>query len=424
MKKSRKIFFAVLIISVAVYAAINLYIKQGNKVDTVYASASCAYKTETADCFVIRDEVRGEKSNDALVRNSGSGVYVPYIEDGARVASGDTIALFFSSQTEARAYSEKQELEEKLKRYKQLRDQSLLSFLDVDRLDMTIREELTAVMTDIEKNDFSSVDERLDKLRYEISSRQIATGEKVDFKTQINNINDQLKDLSGAGINYKKIKAKYPGCFISSVDGYEGVVSYSEAEKMTVEQIKKAIKSDPAKVKDNVIGKIVGEYNWYAVCNLPYSSLENIKVGSKVKVSFEDTNVRNIEMQVVSISTDGNKTAGVVLKSGLMNSDIANIRKEKIKVVLEEYSGLKIPKEAIRKEKMTVKDENGNEETKEVMGVYILYGQVVRFRTINALYSDDDYVIAEDNAENKDSVSLYDMIITKGRELYDGKIVY
>ena len=129
-------------------------------------------------------------------------------------------------------------------------------------------------------------------------------------------------------------------------------------------------------------------------------------------------------MTVASITTENGETAGVVLKSGLMNSEIANLRKEKIVVTLKEYSGLKIPKEAVRKEIKTVKNNDGTEAEKEVMGVYILYGQVVRFRTINALYSDADYVIAENDTEDKGSISLYDMIITKGRELYDGKIVY
>lgn len=424
MKKSRKIIYALLIISAVVYIATNIYIRQGNKVSTVYATAESAYKTVEADCFVIRDEVRGGNSNDALVKNSGSGVYVPYIADGARVASGDTIALFFTSQTEAKAYREKQELEAKLESYKQLRDQSLLSYLDIDRLDLTIKDEFNDILTNIEKNDFSDIDSKLDSLKYDISSRQIATGEKVDFKAQINNIKDQIKELSGAGINYKKIKAKYPGCFISSVDGYENAVSYSSVEGMSVDKIQKSIDSDPAKVKDNVIGKIVGEYNWYAVCNLPYTSLENIKVGSKVRVGFKDTGVNDIEMTVASITTKNGDTAGVVLKSGLMNSEIANLRKEKIVVTLKEYNGLKVPKEAVRKELTTVKKDDGTSEEKEVMGVYILYGQVVRFRTVNALYSDADYVIAENDTENKESISLYDMIITKGRELYDGKIVY
>lgn len=424
MKKSKKIVIAVLIIAVTAYIAMNLYIREGDKVSTEYAALITEEKTVEADCFVIRDEVKGsKKNNSALVKNSGNGVYVPYIEDGARVAAGDTIALFFSSESEAKAYREKAALEEKLESYEQLRDQSMLNYIDVDRLDMTIKNEFTQILTSIENNDFSQMSDSLDTLKYNISSRQIATGEKVDFKTQIDNIKQQIKELSGSGINYKKIKASFSGSFIGNVDGYEGSVDYSSVEGMSVDEIKKAIDSDPAKVKSNVIGKLVDEYNWYAVCNLPYSSLENIRVGSKVKVSFKDTGVSGITMTVASISNEG-ETAGVVLKSSLMSSDIANLRKEKISITLEEYSGLKIPKEAIRYEEITVENSEGNEEAVKAEGVYILFGQVVRFRRVNDIYATDDFVISKIDQELSGYVSLYDMVITKGRELYDGKIVY
>ncbi len=423
MKKSKKIVIAVLVIAVAAYVAMNLYIRESDKVTTEYASMITQAETIEADCFVIRDEYRGEKTNSALVKNSGEGVYVPYIEDGARVADGDTIALFFSSQSEAKAYQQKIELEEKLSRYEQLRDQSLLNYIDIDRLDTTIKSEFNEILTDIENNDFSHIDEKFDTLKYNISSRQIAVGEDVDFKTQIDNINEQIKELSGAGINYKKIKAKYPGCFIGNVDGYEGVVDYNSVEGMTVSEINAALDSDPVKVKSNVIGKIVGEYNWYAVCNLPYSSIGDVTVGSKLKVGFKDTGVNDIEMTVVSVTTDG-ETAGVVLKSGLMSSEIANLRKEKITVKLREYTGLKIPKEAVREEQVTVTNKDGEQETVNAKGVYILYGQVVRFRKINDIYSTDEFIVSKTDSDLKGYVSLYDMVITKGRELYDGKIVY
>lgn len=424
MKKSTKIAIALIVIAVAAYISINLYIKQSDKVETEYAEPVSAYQTVEANCFVIRDEMRGsKKNNSALIKNSGDGVYVPYIEDGARVAAGDTIALFFSSQSEAKAYKEKIELEEKLESYERLRNQSMLNFIDIDRLDTTIEDGIIGVIESIENKNFSQIDEKFDTLKYNISSRQIATGENVDFKTQIENIEEELKSLSGSGINYKKIKADFSGCFISSVDGYESAVDYDKVEDMSIEEIESALEVSPTKVKDNVIGKLVDEYNWYAVCTVPMKLIGELSVGSQVKASFEDTNVSGVSMTVMSIESDG-ENVGLVLKCGLMSSDIANLRKEKIILTLEEHSGLKVPKEAVRMEKVTKKDKDGNEVEVDMMGVYVLIGQVVRFRQISEIYSTEDFVVSEMNSGSKTYVSLYDMIITNGRELYDGKIVY
>lgn len=76
-------------------------------------------------------------------------------------------------------------------------------------------------------------------------------------------------------------------------------------------------------------------------------------------------------------------------------------------------------------------------------GVYILDGDIVRFRLVNILTENDDYYIVSpqapetdafsdisDTSENSSAdartyyyLSLYDSVIVKGKSLFDGKIV-
>ena len=128
-----------------------------------------------------------------------------------------------------------------------------------------------------------------------------------------------------------------------------------------------------------------------------------------------------IQMKVVSISSVTDGYATVVLTSNLMNPDIALLRKEKVKIIVDKFEGYKIPRAALR-------SAENNGETAEIsdgkkLGVYILYGQMVKFRYIDVLSFSDDYVIAAKDSENSDALKLYDLIITKGRNLYDGKII-
>ena len=58
----------------------------------------------------------------------------------------------------------------------------------------------------------------------------------------------------------------------------------------------------------------------------------------------------------------------------------------------------------------------------------MLYGSEVQFKQISILYADDDYVICdtspdEDELFNGETVSLYDKVILKGDDLYDGKVI-
>lgn len=414
-----KIMSALAIVLLFAYTGYNLYLNSVNNIYTQYAIMINDYTTAEADCIVIRDEVEGNTSNNkALIKNNGDGVYIPYVKDGSRVATGDTIALFFKSANDAKIYMQKQELEKELEYYEQLQNQALLSYLDIDRLDATINSELDEIISKVENNDFTDISENFETLKYNISSRQIATGEELDFSQQIKELKKEIKSLSGAGINYTKISAKFPGCFISNVDGYESVADYAELDSISVAEAEKLITKEPKKVSENIIGKIVGEYNWYAVCNIPSTAIENLYVGKTVKVSFDNTDVSDISMKVKSISEVTDSKVAVILQSNLMNENIATLRNEKISVVLDSYEGLKIPNEAL----VEVETEEDGKKIKKI-GVYVLYGQLVRFREVNALLYEDEYVIAENGSETSGTVTLNDMIITKGRDLYDGKII-
>lgn len=414
-----KIMSALAIVLLFAYIGYNLYLNSVNNIYTQYAVMITENTTADADCIVIRDEVRGSNSdNKALIRNNKEGVYIPYVKDGSRVAAGDTIALFFKSANDAKIYMQKQELEKELEYYEQLQNQALLSYLDIDRLDATINNELDELIFKIESNDFTEISENFETLKYNISSRQIATGEKLDFSKQIKQLKKEIKNLSGSGINFSKITADFPGCFISSIDGYEGVTDYGKLEGISVAEAEKLVNSEPKKVGSSVIGKIVGEYNWYAVCSIPSTSIENLYVGKTVKASFENTDVSDIPMKVKSISEVSDSKVGVILQSNLMNEDIAALRKEKISIVLDSFEGLKVPNEALVE---TEKEEDGK--TVKKIGVYVLNGQLVRFREVDALLYEDEYVVARNGSSASGEITLNDMIITKGRDLYDGKII-
>ena len=56
-------------------------------------------------------------------------------------------------------------------------------------------------------------------------------------------------------------------------------------------------------------------------------------------------------------------------------------------------------------------------------GVYIFRDSTVYFRRIEILYRGDGYcIVAEQGERGDDYLSLYDILITSGKNLYDGKV--
>ena len=91
--------------------------------------------------------------------------------------------------------------------------------------------------------------------------------------------------------------------------------------------------------------------------------------------------------------------------------------------MLQNVEGLSVPKSAVR-----VVD--------GVKGVYILVGDVIRFRRIEITDERDNYYVVriksnndvfeqEEETQGRDVkyISLYDNVVVSGKDLFDGKIV-
>ena len=93
-----------------------------------------------------------------------------------------------------------------------------------------------------------------------------------------------------------------------------------------------------------------------------------------------------------------------------MNTEYAGLRNEQIRITFDKHTGYQISNKAIR-------------EVDGQKGVFVLNGNIVKFKKINIAYSDSEYSICN-NPENEGGfVELYDEVIVEGVDLYDGKII-
>ena len=163
-------------------------------------------------------------------------------------------------------------------------------------------------------------------------------------------------------------------------------------------------------VKDNVMGKLVDAFNWYLMCVIPYDKSGSLTEGQSIKVDLPNTAVGEITCVVAyKGEKEGNKVP-IILKCGIMNRDVANLRIEDIEIITSNYTGFRISNDAIY-------------EVDGEKGVYILRGDIIQFRKVKILYSTQDYSIIEKVTDDSSYVKQYDTIITEGTDLYDGKVI-
>jgi putative membrane fusion protein len=191
------------------------------------------------------------------------------------------------------------------------------------------------------------------------------------------------------------------------VDGYEALFSVDVLTELTVEGLKSLSSTQPPVMEKFAVGKMVYGYDWYLAL-LVHNAVALPDEGNTYTVTFPEEQ-GSLRMTCQRVSAEGNDTL-IILHSDQIPADFSFARRQRVEISLGSTSGYYIPDTALH----TV---NG------VEGVYIFHESTVRFRRIHVIYRGDGYCIAEEQPEgDEDYLSINDLLITEGKNLYDGKV--
>lgn len=374
---------------------------------------SAPYKTEIAmkrdmqksiktEAFVVRDEI-------FITTDNSGGTVVSIAEDGKRVSSGDGVAVVFPSVESAAAYVRVNELEKEIEYYSQLKNRVGIGTNAPSSYSKLIDDACIAFISASRESIGSNFDDTLTDLRDAVTARQLAVGEELSVDAKLAELEAELLSINSGNFDYKTISAPNSGYYISTADGYENIVDYTKVTSMSCKEIDVLLNAQKKEVPDNVMGKLVDEFDWYFVCTIPYDESGELTVGKTVRVNVPNTSVGIINCTVVSKGDKEDDNVAVVLKCNLMNRDVANLRIHDIEIIVNDYVGMKVNNKAIR-------ELNGEK------GVYVQRGNLIQFRKINIITSAEEYSIVECVTDSS-YLQQYDTIITEGVDLHDGKVV-
>lgn len=403
------------IIAIAVVAVFVLFYVVGqfyiinveNSITTQIALADSATKSVTVDMFAVRDE--------KIISSSGENV-VSAVKDGSRVSSTDTVAYSFSDSTSAGNIIRMEEINELLDYYSSLMNKSATVAGNTEVYDDEIMNDLYSFAATVSSGNFLNLADEQNAMRDAITSKQTATGVELDVTTSITSLRNEYSQLKASTGSYKEIKSGGTGYYISGTDGYENILDYSAVDDWTLNDVLSALEATPEEISSNDVGRLVHGYYWYLACVTDTSVVNNLKEGSRKTITFPDSTVDDITAQVYSVRSDPSGKSLVIFRCNLMNEELASLRCDSAKIILESHEGYRIDNRAIR-----VNEEN---ET----GVYVVSGSTMYFKKINIVYSTDDYSIVtnpyKDDVTMKDEyLNLYDEYIIEGMELADGKLI-
>lgn len=382
------------------YFAYQIYMLN-TSIKTQTAVLNTSYDTITTDVIAIRDET--------YISNRSAGSLVSVTGDGSRVANGAPVAYVFADETAAANYLKTVELQAAIARCNRFAKRSA-DASDITQLDKEIQSELFGLIAGLDAGAYEAAAEAAALFADALTRRQIETGKAADFSQKAAELTNTLHTLQKSLRIQSTVTAPCAGYYVSSVDGYEAAVPYSELSAITVSGVEQALQAQPAEVPSDVMGKIIKNFNWYFVCVVQTKDVGTLEIGQQVTVRMPYAAAGEVTATVYAMNHGGDGRLALLLQSDLMNASIAMLRKESAQLLLRAHTGYKIPARAVR---VNAEGEKG---------VFVLKGNLILFKKIDVLYSGQDFVLTDPDSE-KNEVRLYDQIILEGKNLEDGKVV-
>ena len=400
-RKKKTNWLPFIAVGILLYTALQIYLMNTNSVDTVKAVEGYINDSIIAPAVVCRDE--------QILTGNIQGSLDYQVSDGQRVSKGRLIADVYPS------YSDVVNVEKLRDKQKALDDiNSAASYLEGSVLDMSLTKkqldnQLARLSLISSENAYKEVYDSLTDITLSINKISVATGKTTDFSAAQQQIQSEISSLQSLiPAKLDSLTSPYTGYFLSASDGWEGVATVDNFLSLSYEDGIALINSAPAaQPARGEYGKIITDYKWSVCTYVDSTQAEQLYEGKSISVSLSVPDNNFQKATITNVVDLGEKTL-VVAECSMMDFTSATVRITDCELLFKQYKGIKIPNTAIR-------FEDGN------MGVYVNFSNIVQFKKISPIYEDENYVIIPTTQSSDNQVKLYDSIIVKGRNLYDGK---
>lgn len=374
---------------------------------TAYTDMTEQYKTTTAVIASSADKVsfRGVYIRDeSVIKKSYTGVLSYPIADGSKVANGSVVAYVYSSESDIEINRKIDELSAEIDLLKAAQNPGTVLTAKPDFIAPLISEKYQAVATRLAKRDISDIKSQRDDLLTLMSIYQISVKQEDGYDDRIAQLNSQIDELVKRRKNSKsEIVSPDAGYFVSTTDGYEGTLTMDKSGSLTADTIKDVIANERSVRENkskNEIGKLVRGYNW-KIAGIIDNSDSVYNPGDSVKLSFAST-PDTVNAVIESLEpTDNPEEWVLILRCEEMTFKLVQKRVERVEMTLNDFEGIKVPREALRFNKNNEK------------GCYVLWGQRVLFKKVDPIFESDEYLLSK-LTSNEEYVCVYDDIIIEG----------
>lgn len=384
-----KVMTVLLSLFVVVMVAYQVYYHFNEKRDTVEAELYTYNDNVTARGVFVRDE--------NVITYSGDGVLEYNFADASKVSVGSNVANVYASEEDILNVNRIEQLENRIAELERAEQPGTTDYIQPESLKSQIDAKYKLLISASIDNDFDTVKKYESEISQIMSIYNLVTNATDSYDSVIASLKKELKDLKKSVKKPKeKIDASETGYFVSYADGYEAILNKEKCVNLNKQQIVDIIEGNDSVAKPpNSAGKLLKDYSCKILMVIDNDErvVSGIELKAMLSASKETYNV-----YVESVKDAGDGQSIVILTCDSLDSALVSERVQRIELVFDDYTGLKVPREAIRFN------------SKKEKGVYVILGQDVQFKKIDIVYEGEDYVLSK-NTSNEDYLLLYDQIL-------------
>ncbi len=401
-------FVFVLAVIYTVYHVANLF--STDELSTIVSGVTNVKDTVGGRGYMFRDE--------QILRSENTGAVDYFVANGDKVANSQALADIYEGNGSL-SRPAMQTLDWQI----ELLEKSMLgsSLYDYEALENEANAAYYDLVNSINSSDVGNLESQIQNMTVSLNK---INEKKNSTQSNSEGISDVLKSLytvranilSGSSVTEYSNEGGY---FYYYPDGFEEYFNIDAAKNLTEDGFYRLeeylLKNASQDLTDaNVYGKLAKNNSWYFVLALPLDEVGSIEAGREYILTFPENNNAEIGMTLEkTIESKENNELICILYCNKLPSGFRLDRSQNAQIDIMSVSGIYVPRTAIHK-------------LDGINGVYVLRGSVVRFRCVEIIYSGYDYYIVSgvSDKENKyDPLDTNELIITNGKNLFDGRIL-
>lgn len=306
-------------------------------------------KEETTVGYIVREEsvVKGENYKNGMVKIKN---------EGERVAKGDSIFRYYSSGEEE-LKSKIASLNAEIQQIMQNEEGAFSS--DIKLLENQIQKELNSLY---QVNSIQKIQEYKKNINIYISKKAKISGELSPSGSYLKQLLEQKEEYENTlNSNSEYIEAPESGVVSYRIDGLEEVLKTDNFANLNQKFLSELnIKTGQTIASSDEMGKVINNYECYIIFNSDSEEAQSTKVGDKIKIRLQNSNIVQATVENIIEESDKSKTITIKIRNNV--DELISYRKISFDIIWWSAEGYRIPNTALREENginYVVRNRNG-----------------------------------------------------------------